>query len=105
MAILTEKKSWTRPKKASRGIQLTPVERMNVKRALRAVRRRYGSSERLAAALGMSRTTVAQAAGNGRVSPELAFGVARVAGVSLGKILEGLWPEPRVCPMCGQVTT
>lgn len=103
MTILRETIRWGRMKNEPRRTNpLTPEEMVFAKYALRTVRASYGSAERLGEVLGMSRTTIAQAAGKGRVSPELAFRIATVAGVRLGDILTGKWPKPRICPTCGQ---
>ena len=97
-------KHWKRepPKRARRTmVDLTPKQQACVRQAVRFLRRRYGTSEALAGALGVSRTLVAQSAGSYAISINLALRVARLASVPIDDILSGAWPTPRQCPTCG----
>lgn len=96
---------WKRQKPERKGAKLAklnPDELAHARYALRHTRAHYGSSEAMADALGVSRTTVAQSAGSYPLSINLVVRLARLVGVSMDAILTGEWPEPRKCPTCGQ---
>jgi len=107
MGILRERVIWRRSKPTRRpsghGTSLTPEEQIHVRLALRELRTKYGTSYKLAAALGVSRTTVAEMCGTKRaLTAEVAVRVAKLAGVAVTDILTGAWPEPKPCPVCGR---
>lgn len=105
MAILTEKKSWTRPKRA-RGFELTATEQANVKKALTALRIRMGGWDELAKAIGATRDAVTKNGNKrGRPTAGMALRAARVAKVSVEEILSGSWPKPGTCPHCGALVS
>ena len=104
MPILTERISWSRPRRPSRVSALTPAEHANVRMALRALRSRFGSVRTLAAALGVSDTTVWHCCGSRRPSVSLALQIARVAGVPITDVLTGRFPKSGACSRCGHVT-
>jgi hypothetical protein len=80
---------------------LTPAEQTNVRTALRFLRNRCGGWKPVAKALHFGETTLGNAAGGRRISPTLAFRVARLAGVSVDDVLAGRFPAPGTCPHCG----
>jgi DNA-binding transcriptional regulator YdaS (Cro superfamily) len=100
--ILSHWKRQKPEKKGARLGKLSPIEQAHARNALRHTRAQYGSSEALAEALGVSRTTVAQSASSYTVSPELVLRLANLTGVTITAILTGEWPTPRRCPTCGQ---
>lgn len=109
MKILRERVEWQKPRSAPRGIQhadtLTQEEEENVRRALAQLRRRYGSYEKLAIAMGMKSYTLWQGAKRRRRRPTAGYAIraARLAGVPVGAILVGAWPKKGACPMCGRL--
>lgn len=107
MRTLTERKLWRRHPATdarSRPGVLTPSEQDNVRRALRQLRRRFGSHRDLAEALGTTPKSLENALSRSRKpSIALAFQAARAAGVPLEDLLSGAWPAPGACPMCGSV--
>ena len=106
MTILRERISW-RLAGAGRlrsSTDLAPEERVNVARAVTALRKRYGNGRKLAAALKSSLRSVQRATGrNPKPSAILAVRVAKLAGVGVDKILRGRWPKDGACPMCGRM--
>ena len=107
MAILRERKVWTRPRpkrETTPADELTPEQEANLRIALAFMRRRCGSWERLAKALGMKHYTLWQAAVRKRRRPTagLALRVARLAGAPVEDVLSGAWPANGTCPMCGR---
>jgi hypothetical protein len=104
MTILRERLVWRAPRtKPSPTAPLSPSEAANVRAALRALRRIYGSNGALARALGCCRGTVSQAGKRRFPSASLAVRVARLANVPLGDVLAGRFPRPGACPLCGQM--
>jgi len=76
-------------------------EQRNVRTALRHLRNRVGAWEPLADALHVSLDTVAKSVrGQRPVTVNLAFRVARLAGVSFDDLIEGHY-LPGACPRCG----
>ncbi len=82
---------------------LTKQEQTNVRTALRFLRSRCGGWKPLAAALHMNPITLGKAIQGRTVTPNLAFRVARFAGVSFDDLLAGKYPAPGTCPYCGHV--
>lgn len=82
---------------------LTLTEQKHVRTALRYLRRRLGSGMALAEALRFSPDRVKKVAG-GRspVTANMAFRVARLAGVEIDALLAGRY-LPGACPRCGYV--
>lgn len=105
MAILRETIRWQRPRRPSRIAGLSAEEQAHVRRALRVLRLRYGTTLALAEAMGVSVSALGHATRPIRPpSALLAVRVARAAGVPLGRLLVGGFPRPGECPMCGHVT-
>jgi DNA-binding XRE family transcriptional regulator len=106
MRVLTERETWRKPKGplAQRYTpDLTGDEHANVRRALQVLRRRFGSWEALASAMGAKVKTLTKAGGtNSKPSVGLALRAARIVGVPMEEILSGRWPKPGACPMCGR---
>jgi hypothetical protein len=106
MAILTERRVWTKPRSATatrRSSDLTPEEQANARKAIRFLAKRFGTYRKLAEAIGAKRATVLLAGRTaGRVSAGIALRVARVAGVSLEDVLAGRFPADGACPYCGR---
>jgi len=106
MRVLTEQVTWRKPKGplAQRYTpDLTGDEHTNIRRALQVLRRRYGSWEAVAAAMGAKVKTVTKAGGTkSKPSVGLALRAARLVGVPLEDILAGRWPKAGACPMCGR---
>lgn len=78
-------------------LTLTPAEAGHVRTAARFLRARMGGWRAVAKALHVSRSTVRE-----RTSPMLAFRIARLVGVGVDDVLTGRFPDPAVCPHCGQ---
>lgn len=107
MAILTERKSWTRPESCRRvraTFRFTDAEQENVRAALLFLHRRYASIEALAEALKLGKRTVdrALALRRGRITSVFAMHLAELAGAPVGDVLAGRWPAPGSCPTCGR---
>ena len=85
---------------------LTAEEQAGVRQAVRALRKRYRSWQKLAQALGLGlplKSLERGLQGKDRpLSPGLAIRAARLAGVPVDDVLKGLFPKPGQCPMCGQ---
>jgi hypothetical protein len=105
MSILTEKVTWRREPSAKQRQKrtretLTAAQQANVRRAISALRLRYGSAKVLAGMMGISAAAFWKARAPSRQqSPRLALVVARVACVSVDDVLTGAWPA--VCQHCG----
>lgn len=56
----------------------------------------------MAAALGFKRKTLTNVSEGDGVSPNMAFRVARLAGVTFEDVIGGKWPPPGACPHCGK---
>ncbi|MBX3226357.1 MAG: hypothetical protein KIT84_44600 [Labilithrix sp.] len=81
---------------------LTLEEQDAVLRGLQFLRAKLGGWKNVAKLVRFKEPTLGDVAGKRRgVSPELAFRVAKVVGVSISDLLEGRWPEPGTCPRCG----
>lgn len=82
---------------------LDEKEQNHVRTALRYLRRRYGAWRPVAEALHFGYDTINKTV-NGRdtVSVNLAFRVARLAGVPLDDLISGSF-VPGACPKCGHV--
>jgi len=103
MAILSERKTWTKPKPANasrRSSDLTPEEQGHVRVALRFLAKRHGSWVKLARAMDAHLDTV-KLASRKSVSAGIALRVARVASVPLEDLLAGRFPVAGACPWCG----
>jgi len=103
MAILTETVVRRRPRRP-RGFGLTPKEQDNARVAIHALRRRYGTWQAVALAMGVGLKTVKNALGpTRRPTAGLVLRVARAAGVPVEDVLAGKYPRPGACPLCGHV--
>ena len=106
MAILTQRVTWRRerrktPKETVAAFAAT--ERDNLRTAARFLVRRYGNQAALAAAMGVSYSTLSHVFMRRRpVSPATALRIARLAGAALDDVLSGAWPRPGACPHCGR---
>jgi hypothetical protein len=85
-------------------IDLTETEQDHVRTALRFLRARAGGWKPMAAALGFKKKTLTNVREGQGVSPNLAFRVARLAGVSIDDLLAGKFPPNGACPQCGRTT-
>lgn len=100
MSILEKRFVWRRDEKdrRRRPLQLSQLERDNVRRGLRSLLAKYGRV-RLARAMGLSYDAlrkVFKQAPTMRVAVLVAF----VASASVDDVLKGRWPS--VCPRCGR---
>jgi hypothetical protein len=105
MSILTAKRTWNRRPPPKRRLLrvLTPTQSANVRRVLRFLAVEHGSGNKLASALGMTPRALERArVPSRRISVELTFITARIAGVGVDDVLAGRW-ERHVCPSCGHV--
>lgn len=105
MAILTERKTWTKPRAPTyrrRSTDLTYEEQAHLVAALRVLARMHGSITKMEAAVGVTKG-IARKAINGTCRPTagLAVRVARVVGTSVGELLVGAWPAAGCCRRCG----
>ena len=94
-----KRKRSDRPKR--RMVALTDRQRQNARKALRHLRAQHGGQHPLAAALGVSKTTVAQGCGSYPICIELVVRMSRLAGVPLEDILAGELPPIPKCQICG----
>lgn len=83
-------------------IRLTEGEQEHVRRALRFLRFRAGGWKPMAAALGFKRKTLTNVSEGDGVSPNMAFRVARLAGVTFEDVIGGKWPPQGACAHCGR---
>lgn len=102
MTILRERIKWSIPRRR-RAAELTPDEQAGVRRALKALCVRYGTTTALAKALGSTQSTVVAAGRRRAPTVALALVVARVAGAPLSDVLSGAFPKPGECLLCGHV--
>jgi hypothetical protein len=105
VAVLTERKTWRRPRspgRAKRSCDITREEQENVRRALRFLAQRMGDWRKLADAMGTSKATVYAAAKGRAVSAGMAIRAARVAWEPVENVLSGAWPCAGTCPICGR---
>jgi hypothetical protein len=75
---------------------LTTKEQANVRAALVFLHARTGRWDILAKALRVDKRTLCNPA-----SASTAVRVARLAGVAVDDVLAGRFPDPAVCPHCG----
>ena len=84
--------------------RLSKLEQRHVRAMLRYLRARTGAWKPLADALGMECETLCGAStGRRAVSVQVAFKVARFAGVSIDALLAGKATPENVCPYCGRL--
>lgn len=85
------------------GLALTQEEQENGRRALRFLRFRVGGWKTMAIGLGFKRKTLTNVSEKTKgVSVNLAFRIARMAGVSVEDVITGKFPPPGACPHCGR---
>jgi DNA-binding XRE family transcriptional regulator len=85
------------------GPRLTLDEQANTLAALHFLRKRLGTWALLAKALGFERSTMRNVRkGVNHVSVNMAYRVARVAGVAFDDVVAGRWPVLGRCPQCGR---
>jgi hypothetical protein len=104
--VLVERTVWTKPRpEAPRYTpDLTPDEIANVKRALRVLKIRYGTWPKVAEAMKVKPSALADVVNTkGKPSVGVALRAARLAGVPLEDVLSGAWPKAGSCPMCGRL--
>lgn len=80
---------------------LTKEEQNNVRVAVRFLRARCGGPQPLAKALRLSLVGIRHTLAGATASPQLAFRVARLAGVGVDDLLAGRFPPPGTRPYCG----
>jgi len=78
-------------------VDLTRDEVAHVRTAARFLRARMGGWRNVAKALRLS-----TASAKGGASPTIAMRIARLVGVGVDDVLAGRFPDPSVCPHCGQ---
>jgi len=102
VAVLTQRTSWQRAKKP-RGFRLTDAEQRNIRVAMRTLHLRYGTWPAVAKALGVPHKTVKNAmCSNQYPGAAMGLSVARLAGVPFEDVIDGRFPKPGTCPLCGQ---
>lgn len=85
----------------NRIIDLTQEEQDHVRAALQFLRHRLGWPS-LAKTLHYSQWNMRKfGRGARKITPVLAFRVARLAQVAVDDVLTGKWPAPGTCPSCG----
>jgi hypothetical protein len=85
------------------GPRLTPDEQQHTMKALHFLRTRFGTWALLAKALRFERLTMRKVKkGINRVSVNMAYRAARLAGVPFDDVVTGRWPVPGTCPHCGR---
>lgn len=106
MAILTERKVWRRepnPNTLREKHKLTPAEQAGVRRAMAALRIRYGNWRAVARALKANRTTITRIICLRKgIGAGFAVRVARALGVPVARVLDGGVPKNGHCPFCGK---
>jgi AraC-like DNA-binding protein len=109
MRILTERETWRRepPKTPKRTVAaFDGSQRDNLRRAARFLVRRFGNIAALAAAMGVSYSTLSHVFMRRRaVSATTALRIARLAHAALDDVLSGRWPREGACPCCGRGPT
>ena len=86
------------------GPTLTQEEQRHTRASLHFLRTRLGNWKLLAKALGFERCTLVDVKkGRKRVSVNMAYAVARLAGVPFDEVTSGRWPVPGTCPHCGRM--
>lgn len=100
MSILETKWAWRRPEaeRRRRPLQLSQLERDNVRRGLRSLLAKYGRV-RLARAMKLSYDALRKVIKRAPTM-RVALAVAYVARVDVDDVLAGEWPS--VCPHCGR---
>jgi hypothetical protein len=83
-------------------IDLTETEQANVRAALRFLRYRAGGWKAMAPVLGFKKKTLTNVSEGRAVSANMAFRVARLAGVPVDDLLTGKFPLPGACAHCGR---
>ncbi len=107
MTVLRERQVWKKVKEQPKNRlhvekmnKLSPEQAANVRIALKVLKIRYGTLQKLAELMHVtlgSLTRVLAAEPNAG----LALRIAQVAGVPVDDILTGAFPKPGSCPMCG----
>ncbi len=83
--------------------KLTVEEQRNTLAALHFLRTRLGNWKLLAKALGFEPCTLRGVKKRRkRVSINMAYRVARLAGAPFDDVTSGRWPVPGTCPHCGR---
>jgi hypothetical protein len=91
-----------KPRKFELLNRLMPEQEENVRIALAVLRVRHGSLWAVARIMRVNPDAVVRASKkNGRPAAGLALRVAQVAGVPVDDVLQGRFPCPGSCPMCG----
>ena len=80
---------------------MTKEEHDGVRRAVRVLRAQLGAGA-LAKALHADRKGLRRLLDGGSATPDLAFRVARLAGVGVDDVLASRFPGPDTCPHCGE---
>ena len=81
---------------------LTKEEQAHVRAALQFLRQRCGGWGPLAKSLHtMAEYLSKMAQGTKKITPSIAFRVARFAKVGVDDVLTGKFPAPGTCPYCG----
>lgn len=106
MTILRTRETWRRPY-APRVIEssnrLPPDQQENVRAAMHAMRLRCHGWDALAVAMRVSAKTLRNmSARRGRPTAGMAIRIARLAGVSAGDVLSGVFRRPGACLACGR---
>lgn len=83
---------------------LTEKEQTNVRTAIRFLRARTGGYEPLVKGLRFQQMTIANVLGGKAVTANMAFRVARLAGVGIDELLAGKYPPAGTCPYCGHTS-
>jgi hypothetical protein len=93
----------TRPPKAPKhSLRLTDDQRSRLDAALRGLRLKYGTWDRVAAAMGMCASSLQKVRRHRAGSLGMAARAANLAGVSLEVLLSGGFRDAATCPTCGQ---
>jgi hypothetical protein len=86
--------------------KLSPEEQACVRVAFGVLKVRYGTVTKIAEAMGVPAKSLKNTFGiRGNVTVGMALEVARLAGVRIDAVLDGEFPEPGACPMCGRTGT
>ena len=104
--VLAAPMVWRKPRpadKTRKTSDLTPDEQEHVKTALRVLRRKLGTTAKLAEALAANPGTLGgMMKRTGRPSAGTALRAARLAGVAVEELIAGRWPREGACPHCGR---
>lgn len=82
--------------------RLTEKEQANVRKAPRYFACRAGGWRPMQEALSFKKTLTNVSEGHNGVRPNLAFRLARMAGVAVDDVLNGTFPPAEACPHCGR---